>query len=215
MLMIDPEPCADMVGATARIPRNEPVRLTSTTRRKSSTDVSRSGAARKTPALLMRTSTRPCVSSAQLVTASQSASLVTSWRRELALSPTSSATRPTPSASASVSSSAAPSPAIVCAAHAPIPPAAPVISATFPLNRAIDMTTPCISRSRQPPRPGALTERWTPDGVSRLGAGDRGRQRGRAREGLIDDAIALGQALERRELVLLGVRLELEGQANG
>src|SRR5450755_3308326 len=45
----------------------------------------------------------------------------------------------------------------------------------------------------------------------RFQAGGQGR---RAGEGLIDDAIAFGQLVQRRELLLVGVHVQLEGQPN-
>ena len=55
--MIEPLPRCVISGAIVRIPRKTPTWLTSCTRRKSSSVVSCSGAARNTPALLTSTST--------------------------------------------------------------------------------------------------------------------------------------------------------------
>src|SRR5262249_30228506 len=44
--------------------------------------------------------------------------------------------------------------------------------------------------------------------------GGRGRELGRGREGLKDDAVALGQLQQRRQLLLVGVGLQLEGEAD-
>lgn len=137
-MTIEPARCALIAGATARMPRNTPTTFTSSTRRKSSSEVSASGAARKIPALLSSTSMRPCVSSVQATAARQSSSLLTSCARALARSPSSACRRPAPSPSASVSSTSAPSSAKRRAVAAPMPPAAPVINATFPSSRDAD-----------------------------------------------------------------------------
>src|SRR4051794_1724764 len=139
MLMIEPPPFATIVGAIVRMPRNTPTWFTSCNRRKSSSVVSASGAARKIPALLTSTSTRPRRSRAQRETASHAPSSVTSSAWASARSPTSPATSRTAPSSASVTSSSAPSSANRRAIAAPIPRPAPVINATFPSSRRMEL----------------------------------------------------------------------------
>ena len=87
------------------------------------------------PALLTTMSRPPNTSTARAVAASQSASLVTSWRKNAALPPASviSLTAASPASPAmSVMRTAAPSLASRWAVALPIPLAAPVMRATRP-----------------------------------------------------------------------------------
>src|ERR1700730_10277249 len=59
MLTTAPPPCSRNKGAAALVQRNGPVRLTSSTRLQSSSEVSSSGANTATPALLTSASSRP------------------------------------------------------------------------------------------------------------------------------------------------------------
>jgi hypothetical protein len=83
-------------------------------------------------------SMRPWASSAAAATASQSCSLVTSCASEMAGPSSSRASCRARAPSASVSSSEAPSAANRLAVAVPMPPAAPVMMASFPSSRAVE-----------------------------------------------------------------------------
>src|SRR5262245_12058404 len=125
MLMIDPERCAIIAGATARLIRKTPRAFTRITCSHSSRLVSARSPTPAMPALLKRTSIRPC---------SASTAAASSWVR------TSSATSTvcvTPSAEPSMSAATtrAPSAAKSSALARPIPEPAPVTMQTLPSSR--------------------------------------------------------------------------------
>src|SRR2546422_11483785 len=82
ILTIAPPPALRIEGATARIPRYEPVRLMSSTSRQTAGPVSAITPKRTIPALLISTETGPKAFSAAATVAAQPASLVTARREE-------------------------------------------------------------------------------------------------------------------------------------
>src|SRR3954469_12034325 len=60
VLMIDPPPPLRMAGIAARVPRKTPLACTPSSRSQISTVMSSTLAGNETPALLNRTSSRPC-----------------------------------------------------------------------------------------------------------------------------------------------------------
>src|SRR5579864_3549907 len=153
MLMIDPERCEIICGATARMPRNTPVWLIATSRSQSSNDVCVIVAHSSTPALLTSTSSRPRSRTTCSTTSAHRSGDVTSCSTKVA--PMSAAVLAPSSARTSVTNTWAPSLANSRASAAPCPRAAPVTSATrlssFPMPPALQ-APPKSARSYAPVR---------------------------------------------------------------
>ena len=127
-----PPPPAFIEAATARIPRNTPVRLTLITRFHSARAVAATGVKPTTPALLIKMSTGPSSFTTSATTAAQLSSSATSkWRYS---PPTCLATTAPCSSSTSHTTTLAPSAAKIAQSAAPIPWAPPVTIATLPSN---------------------------------------------------------------------------------
>ena len=101
-------------------------------------------------------------------------------------------------------------------------PTAPVQTTTpVQVTTPVETTTP-VQSSRQRQRAGERKRRWRwrwrwpwqRRERERLVRAEARRQRRSARERLIDDAVALGQLLQRRKLLVVGVGVELERQAD-
>src|SRR3954447_4806089 len=135
MFTMEPPPALSMWGIAARIPRHTPERLTSSTSRQSSSDISPAEPAIATAALLTMPSSRPWCSIAASTSAWMSSDERTSVRRNEAFRPSWSATCRPPSSSMSPRTTIAPSPASASADARPIPVAAPVTATTFSSTR--------------------------------------------------------------------------------
>src|SRR4029079_14040654 len=146
MLTIAPPPDFAISRATAWPTRKAPLRLTPITASQSASPMSRKSAARKIPALLIRTSIRPKAASVAAVAASTSARLATSQRMERASAPSSAASAWPAPASPTPNTRLGPAPASTCqsasfaplaanrrAQAAPMPLAAPVTTTTRPV----------------------------------------------------------------------------------
>ena len=124
--MIEPVRCSVITGATARIPRNTPTRLTSMTRRKSSTEVSANGCGEEHAGVVEQDVDAPvrleCAGGHRLPLRLAGHVVGTRHRTLAQLARELRA----PAASASVRISNAPSSAKRRAAAAPMPPAEPV-----------------------------------------------------------------------------------------
>jgi hypothetical protein len=140
MLMIEPPPLSRIAGAQCFMPSIAPVRLTAKVRFQASRVVSTMPWRAIVPALLTRMCSFPkCVSAADRVSF-QDASSATSCCKKTALPPSPASRRASVwpvGSSTSVTTNAAPSRAKSSASAVPCPPAAPVISATFPVSLAI------------------------------------------------------------------------------
>src|SRR5215217_4758777 len=137
-LMIRPPPCSRMWGSTARVIRIEPKTLVSNSARACSIELSSAAPAMPKPALLTSTSMRPDRSSSSRTAAATEASSVTSSGRNT------TPPRVSPAAALRlVPYTVNPAPSSARAAASPIPPDAPVTSATRPAS--IDI---CHSFSR-------------------------------------------------------------------
>src|SRR5882724_1167564 len=135
MLTIEPPPARRMAGMAALLPRNTPVALTSITRCHASSGVSSTRPVALMPALLTSTLSLPKRCSASATASCQSFSRVTSSRTKAASPPlaaTSASTARPSASSTSAMTTCAPSRANILASAAPMPRAAPLISATFP-----------------------------------------------------------------------------------
>src|ERR671911_278527 len=138
--MIDPPPVLSISGIAARMPRHTPMRLTSSTRRNSSSLISSAVPGIATPTLLNITSRRRHPSTASRTRASTSDIFVTSARTNIASPPASriscAALSPRSSATSPITTRA-PSTARAFADARPMPFAPPVTIATFPSSRPI------------------------------------------------------------------------------
>src|SRR5271155_3569778 len=137
MLTIDPPPAAFMTGIANFMPRKTPRALTAINRSQAAVSKRSSTALPESPASLTRRSSLPNSASVVSTVAFHSASLVTSrWRKTAApFAFVMSATTCLPSSSStSATTTLAPSRAKMRAMLAPIPDAAPVISATLSSN---------------------------------------------------------------------------------
>src|SRR3984893_10257492 len=136
--MIEPPPPAIMRGKAARLSRNEPVRLTASTRSQSARLVSRTvplGSYGAAP--LTRISNRPKASCAAATAARLSPSTATTQRRAIARSPAFWTRRAVSSAdrrSMSQHATAAPTSTNAREIARPIPPPAPLTRATLPVS---------------------------------------------------------------------------------
>src|SRR6266436_30830 len=143
--MIEPPPLSRIAGAQCFMPSMGPVRLTASVRFHASTVVSAIPWRAIVPALLTRIwslSKRP---NAAATTSFQEPSSATSWRRNRTLPPSPARrwARLSPAAaSISVKTTAASSRRKSSASAVPCPPAAPVISATLSVSRA--MSSPSL-----------------------------------------------------------------------
>src|SRR5215208_2274729 len=127
-LMIRPLPCSRMWGSTARVIRIEPKTLVSNNARVCSIELSSAAPAMPKPAVLTRTSIRPDRSSTSRTTPSTDPSSVTSSGRNT------TPPRSSPAAALRlVPYTVNPAPSSARAAASPIPPDAPVTSATRPV----------------------------------------------------------------------------------
>src|SRR5271168_4305510 len=140
VLITAPPPPAAMTGMTCLSPRNTPMTLTSSTRRKSARGYSAIGRTGPSiPALLKKISIRPVASRARATKAATDPSSVTSPSTAIRPSPC-----PSPAASfcratlsRSTATMRAPRAIISLTVAAPISPAAPVTSATLPSSRLL------------------------------------------------------------------------------
>src|ERR1700730_15565885 len=140
MLTMEPPPLSRIAGAQCFMPSIGPVRLTASVRFHASTVVSAIPWRAIVPALLTRTWSLPKRPNAAATTSFQEPSSATSWRRNRILPPSPARrwARLSPAAaSMSVKTTAASSRTKSSASAVPWPPAAPVISATLPVSRAI------------------------------------------------------------------------------
>src|SRR3984893_571220 len=140
MLTMEPPPLSRIAGAQCFMPSIGPVRLTASVRFHASTVVSAIPWRAIVPALLTRTWSLPKRPNAAATTSFQEPSSATSWRRNRTLPPSPARrwARLSPAAaSMSVKTTAASSRTKSSASAVPWPPAAPVISATLPVNRPI------------------------------------------------------------------------------
>src|SRR5215471_2895891 len=146
MRMIEPPPPTIIQGEAARLRRKEPVRLTASTRSHAARLVSRivpPGSCGAAP--LTRISSLPKASCAAVVTVVVSASTETSQRRAIARPPavlTRRAVSSTKATSISQEPTAAPASAKASEIARPIPPPAPLTSATFPVSIVICLCLP-------------------------------------------------------------------------
>jgi hypothetical protein len=133
MLTMAPPMPSRIKGTAALVQRNGPVRLTSSTRRQSASDVSISGANTAMPALLTSASSRPnCRSSAVIAVATAALSETSQVSASVAsLWPISATARPSSSLSTSSNATRQPSARNFFAVASPMPRAAPVTRATF------------------------------------------------------------------------------------
>jgi len=128
-----PPPCSRIRGTAALVQMNGPVRLTSSTRFQSSSEVSSSGANTAMPALLTSASSRPKRRSISAIALRTAPASETSQCNPSALPGALSAATLFHNISPSISSSATrqPSARNRSATASPMPRAAPVTSATF------------------------------------------------------------------------------------
>ncbi len=146
--MIDPPPARSRAGTPALQPRKTPVRLIAIVRSQVSSDVSTASpsAGSMMPALLNSTSSRPNVSSASSTMAWQSSLLATSAVTQIAVPGRSASISSTVSRHAfslmSTATIRAPSAENSRQVSRPIPPPAPVISATLSASRSLISRSP-------------------------------------------------------------------------
>src|SRR5277367_4548498 len=134
ILTIEPPPAAFMIGTANFMPRKTPRALTAISRSQAAVSKRSSTALPLNPASLTRMSSLPYSANVASTVAFHSASLLTSSRRNIAapLALVMSATTRLPSSSSiSATTTLAPSRAKIRAMLAPMPDAAPVISATL------------------------------------------------------------------------------------
>src|SRR5882762_9037609 len=188
ILTIAPPPALRIEEATARIPKNAPVRLTSITWRQIAGVVSVICPNRTMPALLTSTETGPNASSAAATVAAQSVSLVTLSREKIAESPSSAASvRPSCSGTSAITTFA-PSATKPRAWLAPIPRAPPVtITVRLSKRFMIDALASGIRAGVGQDSPDEVPEvelDWAPPAVARLEGQAVQRRKGRALRGL-------------------------------
>ncbi len=141
MLTMEPPPFARSSGIAVLMPMKVPTRLISTTWRKCSTLSCSRSCPVAMPALFTSPSIRPNSATAWSRAACQSASLVTSCRRNRAAPPSFPAVSAPSASSTSVISTRPPPSTTACAAAAPSPRAPPVMTTALPL-RSTTATVP-------------------------------------------------------------------------